>query len=219
MSNNEFEAKFEQHTGIKFVDFYKSQKVKLRWHLSHFTKDEVTAEDFAEEAFIQCLNKIHTFNSEKSQIHTWLYTIAENIVKKDYKDRQRLPAVLLDKEYATNLTLSNFVQYSDGRKELEKQKEVDKKAEIVRDAIYSLPEKYKNVLVMRELENMSYNDIAELLSINLSTIKSQILHGRKMVRKKVARKFSYIDHNGLSDYKRPIIGAIRRFGLRHCYKD
>lgn len=197
---NHFEVKFQQKTGLSFREFYKVNKPKLIWHLARWTGCQETAEDFAEDAFIQALNKIDTYDPEKAQPHTWLYTIATNMVKKDYQDRQKLPSTSLDKELVNNANVSLFIPYNDGKKEFERYLETCKKADIVKKAIHEMPEKqikYKRVLIMRELENMTYNEIAEQLKLNLSTVKSQIKKGREIILKKVEKKLKLIDVHGI----------------------
>jgi RNA polymerase sigma-70 factor (ECF subfamily) len=197
---NHFEKKFEQKTGINFQKFYKDQKPKLTWYLSKWTKDLEIAEDFADDAFVKALMSIDSYNGEKAQVHTWVYTIAVNFVKKDYQDKQKLPTISMDKELSNAASINMFLPYSDGKKEMVKYNEICKKAEIVRDAIYAMPEKqhkYRQVLIMREIENMSYNEISEHLKLNLSTVKSQIKKGRELICKKVEKKLSYIDKHGL----------------------
>ena len=197
---NHFEKKFENVTGLKFQDFYKDQKPKLTWYLSKWTKDLENAEDFAEEAFMKALTSIESYNGAKAQVHTWLYTIATNFVKKDYQEKQRLPSLSMDRELANNASMSMFLPYSDGKADILKNVELHKKAEIVREAIYNMPEKqdkYKTVLIMREIDNMPYKDISVYLKLNLSTVKSQIKQGRALIKKKVEKKLNYIDEHGL----------------------
>ena len=164
MVNNELEAKFETVTGLNFISFYKKYRPKLVWYLTRYTRDQEIAEDFADDAFTQSLLKIDNYNSEKSQIHTWIYKIAENLVKKDFKDKKKMSVVSLDKENSENLNLINIIP--NGQFEeiniMEQDSILVKKAEIVKDAIFSLPEKYKKVMVLRELENRPYIDIAEI---------------------------------------------------------
>jgi len=164
MVNNELAAKFETITGVKFTSFYKKYRPKLVWYLTRYTRDQEIAEDFADDAFIQAMIKIDNYNSEKSQIHTWIYKIAENLVKKDFKDKKKMSVVSLDKENNENLNLINIIP--NGQFEeiniMEQDSIMIKKAEIVKDAIFSLPEKYKKVMVLRELENRPYIDIAEI---------------------------------------------------------
>lgn len=195
---SEFEVKFKEATGCDFNEFYHDYKPKLRWHLNAFTKDLQLAEDFAQEAFIQGLRKIDTFDSSKSQIQTWITTIGRNLVIKAHKESQRLPSVSMDKDLDEDSTsLITFLPYDDGSEEKIKDKETKCKYKIVVDAIEELPNKYKEVMIMRELEKMPYKDIADRLDRNLSTIKSQIRKGRQLVIDGVEKKFKYIDNNGI----------------------
>jgi len=197
---NHFEKKFEQKTGLNFQKFYKDQKPKLTWYLSKWTKDLEVSEDFADDAFVKALMSIDSYDGVKAQVHTWLYTIAVNFVKKDYQDKQKLPLISMDKELSNSASINMFLPYVDGTKDMTRYKEICKKAEIVRDAIFSMSEKqhkYKKVLIMREIENMSYNEISDSLKLNLSTVKSQIKKGRELISKKVEKKLSFIDEHGL----------------------
>jgi len=200
--NNELELKFEERTGINFKEFYKNQKPKLIWYISRYTKDLEVAEDHVDDAFIQAMLNINTYKRPDeggAQVNTWIYKIAENIVKKAHKDSERIPTNSLDKEMAENFNLSNLIPYDDGKKVVDEYNIFVKKANMIKDTIYNLPEKdykYKKVLIMREIEGMAYKEISENLNINLSTIKSQIKKGRSIIKKKIFKKFQDIDING-----------------------
>lgn len=199
---NQLEIQFEERTGINFEKFYKNHKPKLMWYIAKYTKDTEVAEDHVEDAFIQALLNINTYKRPEeggAQVNTWIYKIAENIVKKAHKDRERLPTNSLDKEMAENFNLSNIIPYDDGKQKVDEYNIFVKKANFIKDTIYNLPQKdhkYKQVLIMREIEGMAYKEISEELQINLSTIKSQIKKGRNIIKKKVQKKFQEIDHNG-----------------------
>jgi len=158
------EDKFEQVTGLNFQIFYKKYRPKLVWYLTRYTRDQEIAEDFTDDAFTQSLLKIDNYNNEKSQIHTWIYKIAENLVKKDFKDKKKMSVVSLDKENSENLNLINIIPNGQFEETtiMEQDSIIIKKAEIVKDAIFSLPDKYKKVMILRELENRPYIDIAEI---------------------------------------------------------
>jgi len=202
---NELEKQFEERTGINFENFYKNYKPKLMWYISRYTKDPEIAEDHVEDAFIQALLNISTYKRPDeggAQVNTWIYKIAENIVKKAHKDSERLPTNSLDKEMAENFNLSNLIPYDDGKRNNDEYNIYVKKANVIKDTIYNLSEKdskYKKVLIMREIEGMAYKEISEELQINLSTIKSQIKKGRTIIKKKVLKKFQEIDHNGAKE--------------------
>jgi len=158
------EDKFEESTGLKFADFYDKYRPKLVWYLTRYTRDQEISEDFADDAFTQALLKIENYDSEKSQIHTWIYKIAENLVKKDFKDKKKMAVVSLDKENSENLNLINIIPngHFEEQHVMEQDSIIIKKAELVKDAIFSLPDKYKKVMILRELENKPYIDIAEI---------------------------------------------------------
>ena len=199
---NELEQQFEDRTGINFQNNYKP---KLMWYISRYTKDPEIAEDHVEDAFIQALLNISTYKRPDeggAQVNTWIYKIAENIVKKAHKDSERLPTNSLDKEMSENFHLSNIIPYDDGKRNVDEYNIFVKKASLIKETIYNLPEKdskYKKVLIMREIEGMAYKEISEELNINLSTIKSQIKKGRNIVRKKVLKRFQEIDYNGAEE--------------------
>ena len=203
INNNELELQFEERTGINFQEFYKNQKPKLIWYISRYTKDLEVAEDHVDDAFIQAMINIKTYKRPSeggAQVNTWIYKIAENIVKKAHKDSERIPTNSLDKEMVENFSLSNLIPYDDGKKIVDEYNIFVKKANMIKDTIYNLPEKdskYKKVLIMREIEGKAYKEISEELNINLSTIKSQIKKGRSIIKKKVFKKFQDIDINGL----------------------
>lgn len=199
---NQLELKFEERTGVNFQYFYKNYKPKLMWYITKYTKDAEIAEDHVEDAFIQALLNIETYKRKDeggAQVNTWIYKIAENIVKKSYKDAERLPTNSLDKEMAENFNLSNIIPYDDGALLNEERQIYIKKANVTKETIYNLSEKdskYRRVLIMREIEGMTYKDISKELDINLSTIKSQIKKGRNIIKKKLIKKFQEIDFNG-----------------------
>ena len=203
---NQLSKDFEQRTTLNFKKFYKDYKPKLIWYLARYTKDTEIAEDYAEEAFIQALLNIRTYKRPSeggAQVNTWVYKIAENIVKKAHKDSNRLPQTSLDKEFDDNVNLTNLIPYDDGKLNIHDYHVFVRKAEIIKNAIYSLHKKnkkYKRVLIMRELEGMAYKDISEYLEINLSTIKSQIRKGRSIIRKKTQKQLQEIDRIGLSEF-------------------
>lgn len=177
MIDNELSKNFEKITGQKFEVFYRKYRPKLVWYLTRYTKDQEKAADFADDAFTQALIKIGNYNNDKSQVHTWVYKIGENLVKKDYKDRKRMSVFSLDKENNDNLNLMNILPQTEDDVDLEDELILDKKVDLVKESIFNLPEKYKKVMILRELENKPYLEIAELctkdypMSINKSKVR------------------------------------------------
>jgi len=160
----EFEKKFKNKTNQNFNEYYKQYKPKLSWYLTRYTKNLESAEEFADMAFIQGLEKIDTYNNEIAQFITWVTSIAVNLVIKDYKDKQKSNLISIDKELSENLTLNTFLKHEDDDEEKIFHAENKAKCDLIKDVIYSLPDKYKKVMIMRELDKKTYKDIAKSIT-------------------------------------------------------
>ena len=177
-SENEFEIRFKEKTGMDFNKAYKEYMPKLTWYLaSTKTKNVEKAEEYAHRAIIQGLEKIHTYEADKSQFITWLTQIAKNLVIKDYKDAMRIDSISINAEIDDTPGIINIIQYDTGEKENEFHEENERKCEIIKDTIRTLPEKYKRVMIMREVQRMRYKVIAD--SIQRET-KIHVEHGKEV---------------------------------------
>jgi RNA polymerase sigma-70 factor (ECF subfamily) len=159
---NKYEKLFKEITGHDFESYYNKEKPALRWYIAKcYTKDMDTAEDFANQAFMQSLEKIETYNKDKSIFKTWLTKIAINLVIKEWKDTHKYNFISLERDTVEAPSILNILKYDEGFDNNEQEDENKKKCEIVYDVIENLPDKYKKVMVMRELNNMAYKDIAD----------------------------------------------------------
>lgn len=160
--NNKYERRFKEITGYEFSRYYNEYYPKLSWYLtSRYTKDTEKSEDFANQAFMQALEKIDTYDKEKSKLITWLTKIAINLVIKDWKDSHKHYHVSLERDDDDVPNIINTLRGDDDEEKLQIEKENSKKCEIVYDVINNLQDKYKKVMIMREVERKSYKDIAE----------------------------------------------------------
>jgi len=159
----EFEIKFKEKIGENFNTYYKSHLPKLTWYLTKYTKNVELSEEFANLAFVQGLEKIDSYNSELSKYITWLTTIAVNLVIKNYKDNKRYNIVSIDKELRNESTLTDFLCYDDNEEDKILNDEIKYKSDLVKDVIYSLPDKYKKVMILREIDNKPYKEIADTI--------------------------------------------------------
>lgn len=162
---NKYEKLFKEVTGYEFSRYYLENRPKLTYYLfNKFTKgDNDKASDFADQAFIQALEKIETYDSNKSKLITWLTKIAINLVIKDWKDNHKYNFISFERDTTEAPSIMNILHYEDNLEDSIKENENKKKCEIVYDVITGLQDKYKKVMVMRELNNMAYRDIAEAI--------------------------------------------------------
>jgi len=159
---NKYEKQFKDITGLDFDSYYNKEKGSLAYYISRcYTHDMDRANDFANQAFMQALEKIDTYRIEKSLFKTWLTKIAINLVIKEWKDTHKYNFISLERDTTEAPSILNILK-SDNNEDYNLQEEENKKkCEIVYDVIENLPDKYKNVMVMRELNNMAYKDIAD----------------------------------------------------------
>ena len=156
--------KFEQKTGQSFNTFYKKYFPKLNYHLTGYCKDPDVALDLSSDAFIRALEKVDDYDSSKAHFSTWLFTIAKNITLQEMKIMNK--TISIDKKIDEDgSSIKDFLNDSadEDLRENEISELVKRKGSIMKDSIAVLKQPYRNVIEMRELNNMSYKDIATTL--------------------------------------------------------
>lgn len=188
---SEKEKLFKERTGKEFTTLYSKYYPKLTYFINKICNDSQKAEDISAEAFITALDKIEKYDKDKAQFSTWLFTIAKNLSLQSLKKDKK--TISLDVEFDNEgTTMKDFIQEDDSDKE-SYYSVVDRKANIMRKHISDLKEPYRTVIEMREINKMAYKDIAEQLGKNLSTIKSQIRNGRRILINNSKKEFEIID--------------------------
>jgi RNA polymerase sigma-70 factor (ECF subfamily) len=140
------------------------------------------AEDVAQEAFIRAYVNIHRYNMEY-KFSTWLYRIATNLCID--RIRKRKPDYYLDAEVPGTDGLNMYSQIpSEGKLPEEDVESMELQAMIQRE-ISKLPEKYRAVIVLKYIEELSLNEISEILELPLGTVKTRIHRGREALRKQL----------------------------------
>lgn len=189
---SEREKLFKQKTGKEFTTLYQKYYPKLIYFTNKICNDQQKAEDISTDSFMIALDKIDKYDSEKSQFSTWLFTIAKNLTLQELKNSKK--SISMDVEFDDEgTTMKDFINTAD---EVDNELIHDvlcKKAEIMKKYMADLKEPYKTVIEMREIQKMAYQDIADKLGRNLSTIKSQIRNGRHILISQSIKEFTEID--------------------------
>ncbi len=133
-------------------------------------KNRTMAEDVAQDAFLRAHRGLVNFRGD-AQVRSWLYRIATNLA---------MNAVTRRKEYPTDQVPERPVQT--GPASLMEREEL--KAAL-RDAIAELPDELREPLVLREYQEMSYQEIADATGLPLNTVRTRILRGRRALRDKM----------------------------------
>jgi len=143
--------------------------------------------DIMQDVFIKVYNSIHAFKGE-SGLYVWIYRIAVNTSLDYYRKRKRKQQ-LLERTLTERKRVHKTVQYrtpADITMNLELK-------EVVSVAIESLPKKHKSVVVLREIEGLSYQEIAKVLKCSVGTVMSRLFYARKRL---ITLLQKYIKPNG-----------------------
>ncbi|MFN4245730.1 MAG: RNA polymerase sigma factor [Brevinematia bacterium] len=143
-------------------------------------------EDLAQEVFIKVFKNIGNFRGE-SQFYTWLYRIAMNI-SYDYKRKNRetysLDEPLKEDEEDTFEKVLSDSSIEDPLSVIETEELKEK----LRKFIKELPKEYQEVLVLREYEGLSYEEIAKILNCPIGTVESRLFRARKELKEKILKE-------------------------------
>lgn len=136
--------------------------------------DESIVEDLTQDVFLRVIESLKDYKFE-SALYTWIYRITVNICIDEIRKRQRSKTYLLSDVLIQNPKSEPY--HSQTEKSFE-QKEL---REIIENAISKLPAEYKTVIILREFEDLPYEEIAKVLKISVGTVKSRLFRARKLL--------------------------------------
>ena len=157
----------------------------------HYTRNLVEVEDMVQDAFLKAYTRLSSFQ-QQSSFYTWLYRIATNTILDWIKRRGRNPVQAVEDPEAAAGGSEREPMRPDARLE---EKEV---AAITREVLSELPEIFRTVLVMREFEELSYQEIADVLEISIGTVESRLFRARARFKQKLLHKYPEFAQGGRS---------------------
>lgn len=149
--------------------------------LSRFTRDWGEVEDLGQEVFVKVFSKLHTFNQD-SAFYTWVYRIAVNTAKDHCSRRSHRRLVLVDD--AALLDSGQCDTDYAGSAEPLLQAEL---SEVTRQVLDTLPDKYRQILILREYEELSYTEMSEVLECSMGTVESRLFRARHRFKEALER--------------------------------
>ncbi len=156
----------------------KKYQQKIIQVATQYVRDQADAMDVAQEAFIKAYRALPNFRGD-SAFYTWLYRIAIN-TSKNYLTAQksRPPRSDVDAEDATAMGLDSKLHESDTPDELLHR---DQLKSIIFSTIESMHEDLRTAITLREIEGMSYEEIATTVEIPIGTVRSRIFRAREII--------------------------------------
>lgn len=179
LSDEELILEFQKDKVEAFNELVYRYKDKVVNFLYRYTGNRDEAEDLAQDAFVKLYRSKHLYK-EIAKFSTWFYTIAINTARTDARKKGRYNA----------LSISDY--------DPENEKDYDIPAEVqspedyvnagienyyIQKAIDSLEESFKQVIILRDIEDMDYEEIAQVTGLPLGTVKSRINRGREKLKK------------------------------------
>jgi len=153
--------------------------------IGRMVRDVDLVEDIAQETFIRAYRALAQFRGD-AQFYTWLYRIAVNTAKKALMELKRDPTVSENSFKSVDddetSPLENELTSSETPEALLASKEI---AAMVNAAMEALPEELRQAITLREIEGLSYEEIAEAMSCPIGTVRSRIFRAREAISAKV----------------------------------
>ncbi|MBL7012961.1 MAG: sigma-70 family RNA polymerase sigma factor [Candidatus Marinimicrobia bacterium] len=153
-------------------------------------QNEEDAEDVLQETFIIMLKKLNTF-SGKSSLYTWLYRIATNLALGKLRSKQ----IVNPNEDINNLSESSYLG-KDIRKwvnPVEKDQDQSIMKSCLEKAISKLPDSYRSVFIMRDVEKNSTRQTAEILGLSEANVKVRLMRARLYMRDRLAENMKCVE--------------------------
>ena len=152
-----------------------------------YVGDATLAEDLVQDTFVRVLKSIRRY-AHQGSFSTWLYRIAINLCK-DHLKRKRVPLVSLHDYYTTGSGERVYVQdrIQDEGARTDESLKAEEREELVRRLLAGLPEEERMVILLKEYQELTFREIAEVLEIPEGTVKSRLYHGLKSMRESLER--------------------------------
>lgn len=152
----------------------------------HYTRNPMEVEDLVQDTFLKAYARLLQFQHQSS-FYTWLYRIGVNTCLDFHKRRSRNPVQAVeDPELTAGQVEGGFNQSVTSPSAALETEEV---AEITREVLDEIPEIFRTVIILREFEDLAYQDIADTLGISIGTVESRLFRARARFKEKLLQKY------------------------------
>lgn len=174
-----------------FDELVRRYETKIYTLAYRFTGNHADAGDLAQETFIRVYQSLSSFRGDSS-FATWLYRVASNVCRDELRRQQRRKKVSLDEMLQQPSGPALYSAEESPQEALEKA-EI---RELVQGCLDELSEEHRLILVMREIQGLSYEEMADTLDCNLGTVKSRLSRARQALKQRMKGKKELLDEDG-----------------------
>ncbi len=170
-----------------FTELVMRYNERLHNFLYRYTLNHQDCEDLVQETFLRVYKSRHSYQ-RIAKFSTWMYTIAINLAKSLYKKKKRMQLISMHKD--DNDSDSYDLIIEDASMLQDEKLHQNLSLEKLESALNSLQEEFKEVVVLRDIKQLTYEEISEILDVPMGTVKSRINRGRAQITKKIGE---YVD--------------------------
>jgi len=160
---------------------------RLHNFLYRYTQNHQDCEDLVQETFLRVHKSKHSYE-RIAKFSTWMYTIAINLAKSLYKKKKRMQLVSIHKDESNPDAFEMILE----DQAILQDEVLHQKLSLVQleEALASMQDEFRSVVILRDVEQLSYEEISEKLDVPMGTVKSRINRGRAQISKKISQ---YVD--------------------------
>ena len=168
-----------------FEDIVAENESRIFNTIYSFVGDYEDALNLTQETFINAYRHIDKFRYE-SDIHTWLYKIAINLCKKNH-NRERKQNLVFIGSLDDPKTLHNIENQASRDRSAMEMLELDEEQSMIRQEINALPSKHRSVIILKYMQDLSYEEMAQILGCSIGTVKSRLSRAKEKLKQRLER--------------------------------
>lgn len=171
---------FQQGDIHAFEEIVRRYKDPLYNFTNRLLGDSIFSEDIVQETFLRVYRNKHRYH-QIAKFSTWIYTIASNLAKTELRRRK------IRKFFSISSKGSDERDYDlpDSNSDVEREIDGVLKNEIILKEINALPAHFRQAVLLRDVQDLSYDEISVILRVPLGTVKSRVNRGRSRLQKKL----------------------------------
>lgn len=190
--DDELMERFQKGDEDAFTLLVRRHEKPLINFIAQFIGDRDSAEDLAQDTFIRIFQAAPRYKPGRAQFNTWMYHIASNLCKNELRNRARRDRHWMDntvkdegEDAGTGIESRIANAPADASYEPDVVLQRKELRDALRKAIAALPEQYREPLVLRDIQGLSYEEISKVLGIRAGTTKSRINRARLILKDKL----------------------------------
>ncbi len=172
-SDEELMKRFQNGDENAYIELVNRYRDKILNFIFNYVRDFEISEDITQDTMIKLYQKKHYYK-EIAKLSTWLYTIAKNLANTELRRRKIRKTIILSHISKDDKPYDIPSDQPGTHQEIES--EITSK--IIRNAIDQLTDKFKTVIILRDIQELSYEDISSIVGVPIGTIKSRINRAR-----------------------------------------